>query len=774
MNYLNWTNSLVRQIVEKPKRFVLASIVLFIISAMGNPYYQNTLDYHFFFSPDNPQLAAFDKLQEDYSKTEAVFVAIAPEDGDVFKPENLAIIEQFTKQAWSTPHSMRVDSLTNFQYTIGSEEGLDITDLFENSETMTPEILAKRKEFALSEPSLVNALVSDDGRVAGVRLTINMPGINHEKETPEVVFHVRKLAADIEKQHPGIHFYLTGQIVVDQSFPEATEADFNFVWPAFLVVMMLLLALIYRGVLFMVITIVTGLLAIGAGLGLVGWTELKVNAAITAAPVMILTLAIADCIHILSSYTHELRLGKSKQVAMTTSLRINFTPILLTTFMTALGFLTLHFNDSPPYQALGYAVASGVFYAMVFAIIFLPALMMLIPHKIPKEEKNNDPRSEMMVKLAGWVVGNNRWLPWLMGGISLFFVLSLSLNEINDNPVKYFGEKQTMRQHLDFVNNNITGIGALNYSLDSGEEGGVSNPEYLRKVDQFSQWLKTQPGVVQVDTFVDVIKRVNKSLHADDESYYRVPDSRNEIAQYILLYELSLPIGMDINNIVTSQKSASRVRVAMTNTEGRYHIELNKKAIAWLKNNTPENMWSEGASAPLMFAHIGKRSIDGMLGGLIGALFIMSGLMVFILKSPKLAAISLVSNVIPVAMAFGLWGWVNGTVDLGITVTLGIAFGIVVDDTIHFLSKYQRARRELGYGTEEAITYAFSTVGVALLITTVVLIAGFSMLGFSDMNITANMAILTTVTIAFAFIVDFFLVPGLLLKFDKDKGETGL
>jgi predicted RND superfamily exporter protein len=769
MQYSDWTNSFIRHVVEKPKRFVLASLVLFIISAMGNPYYQNTLDYHFFFSDDNPQLAAFDKLQDDYSKTEAVFIAIAPEDGDVFTAENLAIIEKFTKQAWTTPYSLRVDSLTNFQYTIGTEEGLDITDLFENSESMTPEVLAKRKAFALKEPSLVNALVSSDGRVAGVRLTINMPGINHEKETPEVVLYVRKLAADIEQQHPGIDFYLSGQIVVDQSFPEATEADFNFVWPAFLVVMMVLLAVIYQGVLFMVVTIVTGLLAIGAGLGLVGWTELKVNAAITAAPVMILTLAIADCIHILSNYTHELRLGNTKQASMITSLRINFIPVLLTTFMTALGFLTLHFNDSPPYQALGYVVASGVIYAMVFAIIFLPALLMLIPHKMPKVEKHADQRSHKMEKLAGFVIRSNKWLPWLVGGVALFFVCSVSLNEINDNPVNYFGEKQKIRQHLDFVNSNITGIGALNYSLDSGEEGGVANPEYLRKVDAFSQWLKAQPDVLQVDTFADIIKRLNKSLHADNDDFYRIPDSREEIAQYILLYELSLPNGMDMNNVITSQKSASRVRVAMTNTEGRYHIDLDRKAIEWLKTNTPETMWAEGASAPLMFAHIGKRSIDGMLGGLIGALFIMSGLLIFILRSSKLAIISLVSNVIPVAMGFGLWGWVNGYVDLGITVTLGIAFGIVVDDTIHFLSKYQRARKDLGYATEEAISYAFSTVGVALLVTTVVLVSGFAMLGFSDMNITANMAILTTVTIAFAFIVDFFLVPGLLLKFDKDK-----
>lgn len=769
MKHLAWSNSFVQYVVEHPKRFLVFSLLLFVISAMGNPHYRNTLDYHFFFSADNPQLAAFDKLQEDYSKTEAVFVAIAPDNADVFTPENLSIIESFTRQAWSTPYSMRVDSLTNFQYTQGSEEGLEISDLFEQSEAMSADELAKRKVFSLTEPALVNALVSEDGGVAGVRLTINMPGIDHEQETPEVVLYVRELAAEFEQLYPSIKIYLTGQIVVDQSFPEATEADFNFVWPAFLLVMMVLLAVIFHGMFFMVATIVTGILAIGAGLGLVGWTQLQVNAAITAAPVMILTLAIADCIHILSNYTDELKLGRTKQLAMISSLRINFVPVFLTTFMTVLGFLTLHFNDSPPYQALGYVVASGVIYAMVFALIFLPALIMIIPHKLPKVESNTDTRSKKMEGLASWIINNNRWLLWSMSGLALFFVLSSSMNVINDNPVKYFGEKQTIRQHLDFVNTNITGLGALNYSIDSGEENGISKPEYLAKVDEFAAWLKQQPDVIQVDTFVDVIKRINKSLHADDDAFYKIPVSPEEVSQYLLLYELSLPNGMDINNMVTSQKSASRVRVTMTNTEGRYHIALNEKALQWQKDNMSEVMWSEGASAPLMFAHIGKRSIDGMLGGLIGALFIMSGLLVFILRSVTLAAISLVSNVIPVAMAFGVWAWVSGEIDLGITVTFGIAFGIVVDDTIHFLSKYQRARRELAYGTKAAITYAFSTVGVALLVTSIVLIAGFSMLGFSNMNITANMAILTTVTIAFAFLVDFFLVPSLLLKFDKDN-----
>ncbi|OUS28896.1 hypothetical protein A9Q99_10995 [Gammaproteobacteria bacterium 45_16_T64] len=759
--------------LKKPIVSVVLSLCLFLFSGYGAQFFRNTLDYHFFFSADNPQLAAFDRLQNEYSKTEAVFVAISPANNDVFSPSNLTMIEDFTRDAWTTPYSQRVDSLTNFQYTVATDDLLDTSDLFENSMTMDLSELDKRKQFSLSEPLLLNSLVANDGSVAGVRITMNMPGIDHEAETPEVVFYIRDLAKKYEAKYPGLKLYLTGQIVVDQAFPESTAADFNFVWPAFFLVMMLLLMFIYRSFSYMLVTMVTGVLSIGAGMGIIGWTHIKVNAAISAAPVMILTLAVADCIHILSSYTHELTLGKSKKDAMIESLRINFIAVLLTSLLTGLGFLTLHFNDSPPYRALGYIVAAGVGFAFLFSVTFLAPLVTLIPHRAPTRDGAGVERvSRAMGKLAAFIIRKDRSVFVAVTLIATGLCVSVGLNQINDDAVKYFGKNQTMRQHLEFVNTRITGIGTLNYSLNSGISQGITSPAYLRHVEEFSDWLKTQPGVLQVDTFVDVIKRINRTLHADDEAFYRIPNSKEEVSQYILLYELSLPAGMDVGNVVTIDKSASRVRVSMTDTSGPGHIGLDEKAKQWLRNNAPSSMWSEGASVPLMFSHISARSIDGMLWGLVGALVIMSGLLVFILRSLTLGLISLASNIVPVAMGFGVWGWVSGDVDLGITVTLGMAFGIVVDDTIHFLSKYQRARRELGYSTEHAITYAFKTVGVALLVTTIVLMAGFSMLGFSDMNITSNMAILTTVTIGCAFFIDFFFLPGLLLRLDKANNSS--
>lgn len=760
-----WANRIADGVVGWPKTVIAACLIITVVLAAGNAFYRNTLNYQFFFSEDNPQLQAFESLQADYNRTEAVFIAVEPQDGDVFSPSSLQLLEAMTEAAWQIPYSLRVDSLVNFQHTEGSEDGLTLYGLFEGAEKLSDEERLRRKKVALSEPSLVNALVSPSGDVAGIRVTINLPGVALEKETPEVVLYVRRMVAEFEESHPGLRTYLTGQIVVDQAFPESTEGDMGFVWPAFFVVMVLLLVAIFRNFSFMLVTMLVGVLAIAAGMGALGWTHMRVNAAVTAAPIMILTLAIADCIHLLSSYRQQRDAGMSAEQAWRVSLRLNLFPVFLTSFMTLAGFLTLHFNDSPPYQALGYVVASGVAFAFLYAVPFLPAWMLVMPHKTLSTAQNAA-SSARMGQLGLWIARHPKKVIALALLPAVFLSVSVLKNRINDNPVHYFGESQEMRQHLEFVNQRITGLGTLNYSLNSMEKGGVADPEYLTRLEAFTQWLKAQPGVVQVDSLADVIKRINRSLHSEDPAYYRIPEERALAAQYLLLYQLSLPVGVDISNLLTLDQSASRVRVAMNNTEGSYHIELDQAAQNWLRANTPEAMWSEGASAPLMFAHIGQRSTEGILWGLLGSLVLMSFILIRVLRSAVLGVLSLVSNLVPVAMGFGVWAWVNGDIDLGITVTFAIAFGIVVDDTIHFLSKYQRLRVEDGLPAEEALSKAFSSVGMALLVTSIVLIAGFAMLGFSAMNITSHMALLTTVTIFMAFLVDFFLVPPLLILLD--------
>ena len=229
---------------------------------------------------------------------------------------------------------------------------------------------------------------------------------------------------------------------------------------------------------------------------------------------------------------------------------------------------------------------------------------------------------------------------------------------------------------------------------------------------------------------------------------------------------MSLPYGLDLNNQIDISKSATRLVVSLESISSNELLAMEENAQAWLRDNAP-HMQSNGASPSVMFAYIGQRNIRSMLVGTSVALVLISLILIFALRSLKIGLISLVPNLAPAAMGFGLWGMLYGQVGLGLSVVMGLTLGIVVDDTVHFLSKYLRARREQGLSSEDAVRYAFHTVGIALIITTLVLIAGFMVLTQSAFKLNSDMGLLTAITIGLALLADFIFLPPLLMKADK-------
>jgi hypothetical protein len=216
-------------------------------------------------------------------------------------------------------------------------------------------------------------------------------------------------------------------------------------------------------------------------------------------------------------------------------------------------------------------------------------------------------------------------------------------------------------------------------------------------------------------------------------------------------------------------KSATRMTVMLYNMTTKTVLALEESAQQWLRDNSPLSMQKEGASPTIMFSNIGERNIKSMLLGTTVALVLISIILVFALKSIKIGLLSLIPNLIPAALAFGAWGLAVGQIGLALSVVTGMTLGIVVDDTVHFLSKYLRARREKGLDAQDAVRYAFNTVGLALVVTSLVLIAGFTVLTFSAFALNSNMALMTAVTIVFAIIADFLLLPPLLMALDGDN-----
>jgi predicted RND superfamily exporter protein len=294
----------------------------------------------------------------------------------------------------------------------------------------------------------------------------------------------------------------------------------------------------------------------------------------------------------------------------------------------------------------------------------------------------------------------------------------------------------------------------------------VSDPEYLAKVDEFADWLDARPAVVHVSSFTRTMKTLNMNMHADDPAEYRLPTSHELGAQYLLLYELSLPYGLDVNDQIDVDKSSLRVNVTYGDVDVKVVEREVAQSEAWLaQNGTPSMRAARGTGTPLMFAKITRRNIASMLLGTGLGFALIAGILMIALKSVRLGVISLIPNVLPALMAFGVWAMIVGQVGFAVSIVAGLSIGIIVDDTVHFLSKYQYARGTMD--APDAVRYVFRTVGPAILGTTLIVAIGFAMLGLSTFRVTAYMGLLTSLTAACALVVDFLLLPAILLAFDR-------
>lgn len=747
---------------------VLASLLFVGLAVSGARMLSMSNDYRMFFSEENPQLQAFEVLQNTYTKTDNVLFVISPKDGKVFSRETLAQVEWLTEQAWQIPYNIRVDSITNYQHTSAVGDDLEVRNLVEDAGEFSDEQLAEAQQIAVNEPLLVNRLINPQGSVTGVNVTIQLP----EKsltEVPEVASFARDLAAQLEARDGNIEVRLTGMVMMNNSFPEQSQNDMKTLYPLMFAIILVVVGLMLRSLSGTAVTGMVILMTILATMGLTGWVGIQMSPPTTSVPVMVMTLAVADAVHILVNFLHFMRDGMSKHEAMRESLRINLSPVFLTSVTTVIGFMSLNFSDAPPFRDLGNMAAMGVIVAWILSMTFLPAMMMLLPVKVSAAQSRGE---KAMERLAEFVIRRHQVLFWGMLVAIVLLVAQLPRNELNDVFVEYFDQSIPFRADTDYTTEHLTGIYLIEYSLPAAGEGEVSDPAFLQHVEDFANWYRQQPNVLHVNSITDIMKRLNKNLHGDDPDWYRLPDSRELSAQYLLLYEFSLPFGLDLNNQINVKKSATRMTVTLETMSTEELLELERNAQAWLAANTPEHFRAHGTSPTIMFANIGHRNIRSMLEGTTVALVLISAILIFALRSLRVGMISIIPNLVPIATAFGLWGMLVGQVGLALSVVSGMTLGIVVDDTVHFLSKYLRAQREKGLNSQDAVRYAFSTVGNALWVTSLVLILGFGILAFSKFELNAGMGLLTAITLGLALIADFLFLPTLLMKFGARKDEN--
>ncbi|EPQ9916148.1 efflux RND transporter permease subunit [Vibrio vulnificus] len=766
MNHLQQSTNERTSLLAFSTRFsfwtLIISLIAIVATAMGakNLYFRG--DYNIFFDGSNAQLQAFDEIQTTFAKTDNIALVLAPKSGDVFDQRTLTQIQEMTEQAWQVPYSSRVDSLANYQHTEAVDDDLLVEDLLYQSYSLTAERIAKVRTIAMSEPLLVNALISEKGDVAVINITMQMPGMDETAEVNEVVAYVEQMLSHYRAQYPDVTIYKAGIIAMNHSFAMAAQNDSATLVPTMLLVILIFLSLMLRSFLSVLATLVVIIGAIVATLGIVGWAGMFLHVASVNVPTLIMTLAVADCVHVIASMRHFMHQGMPKSQAIHRSVTLNFVPIIITSVTTAIGFLMMNMSDSPVLRDFGNLSALGVMIACVLSVSLLPALLNLLPVRFSAKQAAKS--SDIMDKVADLVVHRRNVLLPLSIVVIAGSAALIPYNKVNDESVKYFDTSSEFRQAADFMEQRISGMTTMSIAIKTHQSQGIASPEFLAVLGEFTHWLREQPETDHVASLSDIYKRLNKNMHGDDNAYYALPAERELAAQYLLLYEMSLPFGLDLNNQVNVDKSSVKLQLTVKNLGSVELVALEERVYQWFASHAPQ--YQVAASSPsLMFAHIGETNMASMLSTLPITLILISALMIFALRSWRLGMISLVPNIAPAVIGFGLWALISGEINLGLSVVVTLTLGIVVDDAVHFLAKYQHARKA-GQNAEQAVRYAFHTVGRALWITTVVLVAGFSVLAMSQFRLNSDMGQLSAIVIFVALVIDFVLLPSLLMRFD--------
>lgn len=762
-------------------RYALAfcSIALTVLIAYGAKNLYLETDYKIYFEEGEPQLVAHEFMEDTYTKTDNLAILLRAQDGQLFTERMMGLVFDVTDRGWQTPFVIRVDSVTNFQHTSASGDDLLVRDLVLELSELSSERLNEIRSIALTERQIHKRLVSADGSTALINIALELPPevdpnasreeqskqrSERDKSHAEVVAYGNMVIQEIQADHPDVEMHLTGVSVITNSFASSSIRDGSTLVPLMYLIILIALAVFLRSAGAIVGSLLVIACASAASLGLGGWVGYALNAVNVTTPTIVLTIAVCDAVHLLSVYLRNLGLQMEPEEAMSESLRLNIQPITLTSVTTAIGFLTLNFSTSPPFVEMGNMTAMGVIWALVLTFTLLPAVTLLLVRKRKPSETNQ----RFLTAFADFVIQHRHKVLVITLTVAFALIALIPLNVIDDDPITYFKPGVPYRDASEFSLEHMPTVKDMNFNIDCGVAACVNSPEFLQTLDRFRVYLEGQSGVEHVGTYVDVIKRLNKSMNADQEEFYDIPDRADLAAQYSLMYEMSLPYGLDLNNMLNLDKSSTKVMVFTDNITNGELIRLSEQAQEWLEANF-DSLISPPGSISLMFAHVGENNIRSMLWGGVLAVIAITITILIALRSFSYALISMIPNSLPAFMAFGIWGVLVGQVNMAVAAVFSIALGILVDDTVHFISKYRRGRLVKGFTPEQSIHYAFDNVGSALIITTVVLSIGFGLLATSDFNLNAMAGMLTTITIVIALVFDFLILPPILMLFDRDS-----
>ena len=760
MNIENLIERFCRFIIFHKKKTLVIGLILIAIITSGASFLETPTGYRAFVENDQPNYADILDLEEKYGMIDTLSFVIKPNEGDIFQKDVLKLIKELTEISWQTPHSTRVNSLTNHQYTTVDGDDINISDFVDSVESLDNSDLKELKELALKEKTLVNFILSKSAKVSFINIYLDVPDQEGFEKPINFAEKQKKLFSE---KYPEIFVTVAGSARYSHNFQTTARTDATTMYPGFLILIIFLSYIFLRSAIASILSLIIIFLSILPSIGTVGWLGFEVQPPLIMAPIIILTIALAHSIHILSIALTNMSEGMNKEQAMVESMKINFTPVFLTSFTTAVGMAGVNFGKIPAFSEMANTVVIGSGYSFIFAVTLLPALFMILPVK-----SHGSPRFVLGIlnSLGKLIYKFKFYFITFFGLASILLANQITNLYFDDDFDSYFDRVDDWVEVKNIVNDEFGSSFFIFANMSSEKTDGITSPKYLEKLDEFAKWLEAQDEVTTVTTVADVIKTLNKNMNGGSEEYYSIPNDKSLNAQYLLLYEFSVPYGMDLKNQMTADKAESRLLIRMNMITSRESILFNEKVNLWNEENLGTFKSRGVVGIPIMMPYVYRENTNGLMRGLLFSFSLIVIVIGLSLRSFRFGLISIVPNIVPFILAYGILAMFTHTVSFSHTVSILISIGLVVDATIHFLTKFKKANT-LNLSQEDAIQYCFKYVGYPIVIASICLFCGFLFLLQSSFMTNFILGGMCALIIIIALFVDLLLLPALLLLFGK-------
>jgi len=698
---------------------------------------------------DDPERVFYERARHVFGSEESVVVAVATDDS--FSAENLARIGRMTERLETMPGVHSVLSLTTAKSLRADESGIEFTGTGDRDFT-DPEVREQLRRDIMDNPMYLGTVVSADGRVSA--LAVNFKGLDDAAFIEKGIAATTREIADEERGDATV--WVSGSPIIKASLSKALMDSFRVTVPAIIGIVALLLLVAFRSIRAVVLPVLAIVVSLIWTLALLAWLELPLNVITTLVPPLVITLGLAYCMHVISEYytvAGESSTDDRRHVVLEVLQRVSM-PLTISGATTAAGLLALLFNALPAIREFSLLSFVGITLTVLVVLTLIPAIVCYLPLPRATTAQGSGAFTRAALVLVGFASKRRR--PIVMAGLALLMLalLGTSRIEVGTEYIGGFEEDARVRKDFEGINETFGGANSFYIVIESPEEDTFVDPANLERLASLQDWLAEQPEVGSTTSLVDHIKLINQTLHDGDEEFYVIPDNR-QLAKQLLLFGGSGDLDAYVDSAYRMTNILVRIKVDDTREISRL-LDRTRQRLTQL----PYPLEPHVTGNIILMTRTVADIAAGQLLSIGVALLVVLLILAMVFTSFRIGTIALFPNVLAVGVYFGTLGLLGITLSPTTSLIACIALGIAVDDTIHFMVRFNTEARASG---QEGTAVQRALVGIIrpVTYTSLVLVLSFLVMTTSELKTQVQFGALAAFTIAVAWLMDLTLTPAL-------------